>query len=158
MNKKVSLIFLLIAILAVTVPAASAAWLDDEWFVDKAVTNVEEDYGLQDLDVTWNGVVTSNFEIQFRPYVPVHKHASIVGSYGFASSGVVQWNGRIYVSSHRTIYDISYSITAPRSPDLSTDVVNPAYKYFWDGKKWVENTPIITVENGRTRVYYPKPE
>jgi len=158
MNKKVSLIFLLIAILAVTVPAASAAWLDDEWFVDKAVTNVEEDYGLQDLDVTWNGVVTSNFEIQFRPYVPVHKHASIVGSYGFASSGYVQWDGRVYIAPWNTIYEEHYTIVAPRSPVLSTDIVNPAYKYSWNGKMWVENTPTITIVDGRTIMYYPIPE
>jgi len=157
MNKKVSLIFLLLAILAVSVPAASAAYLDDEWFVDKAITNVEEDYGLQDLEVDWNGVVTSNFEVQFRPYVPVHKHASIVGSFGFANSGYVQWDGRVYVAPWRTIYEIHYTIVAPRSPKLSTDVVNPSYKYSWDGSKWVENTPTITIVDGRTRVYYPKP-
>ncbi len=151
-------LLVLIALVMFATPV-SARFLDDDWFIDKAIANVETDYvELEGLDIAWNGAVTSNYEIQFRPYVPIHKHASIIGSFGFASSGYVQWDGRVYVAPWNTIYEINYYFVEPRSPELSTDVVNPAYKYFWDGKKWVENTPIISVVDGRTRVYYPPPE
>ena len=160
MNKKVSYIFLLLAVLAVSVPAASAAYLDDEWFIDKAIVNVETDHveDLEGLDIAWNGAVTSGYEMTFRPYTPLHKHASVVGSFGFRNSGYVQWDGRVYVAPWNTVYETNYVFRKAECAKLSTDVVNPAYKYFWDGKKWVENTPIITIVDGRTRMYYPKPE
>lgn len=158
MKTKTMTALLALIVLTMFVTPVSAEFLDDDWFIDKAITNVETDHELEDLDVLWNGVVTSSFEIQFRPFVPLHKHASLAGSYGFANSGYVQWDGRVYVAPWRTTYEISYSVVEPRSPELSTDVVNGQYQYSWDGKRWVENTPIITVVDGRTRVYYPIPE
>ena len=159
MKTKTMTALLALIVFAVFVTPASAAWLDDEWFIDKAITEVETDHTeLDELDVVWNGAVTSSFELQWRPYVPLHKHASLVGSYGFASSGYVQWDGRVYVAPWYGVHELNYILVKPRSPELSTDVVNPKYKYFWDGKKWVENTPIITVVDGRTRVVYPIPD
>ena len=160
MKTKTMTALLLLIVLAMFATPASAAILEDEWFTDKAIANVETDHSddLEGLDIAWNGVVTSGYEITFRPYTPLHKHASVVGSFGFRNSGYVQWDGRVYVAPWNTVYETNYVFRKAECAKLSTDVVNPAYKYFWDGKKWVENTPTITVVGGRTRVVYPIPE
>lgn len=158
MKTKTAMILILLASTLMLAAPVTARAIEDEWFIDKAITNVVEDHEeLAGEDIVWNGVVTSGYELHFRPFAPVHKHASIVGSFGFANSGYVEWDGRVYLNPRYGVYEMNYIYKKPDHAILTTTVKNARYKYLWDGNEWVENTPTITVIDGRTWVIYPKP-
>ena len=106
MKTKTMTALLLLIALALFATPASARFLDDDWFIEKAITNVETDHvdDLEDLDIAWNGVVTSGFEMQFRPYVSLHKLASIVGSFS-STSIFLTLNLYIFIFYHLYLFN-----------------------------------------------------
>ena len=155
MNKKVSILFLLITILAITVPTAHAAIHDDDWFTEKTITGAKAlhpeipDTSSVYVEPFWHdthGGVSAEY----------HKHIRLNFDYGLLY-------GRVLFSG--ILEEISYTYDPPVIPDpepepepipptkIYSKTIYSGPIYHWNGHSWVYNVPVSVSTRDHGKIY-----
>jgi len=161
MKRKMTLIVLLLAALALPIARASPA---DGWLIENAITEVKLEHP-KHSNVEFTGTITSNWHDHGAPW---HKHVTLDGTFGYTDTGTIRWEGRSYLDGG--IYTTYYRNHNPDVPKIHTKIVYLGPAEYWDGSKYVTNHPqsiqnsrdakctvLVLGTNGLSRTYELKP-
>jgi len=134
---KVKIILTVLLVAALGLPMAYAQ-TSDEWFIENAITEVKLEHP-KFKNTEFTAIITSGWET--HPDVPLHKHVTLTGNFGFQDSGSVKWSGRSYWDGG--IHTTYYRNHNPDSATLSTKILYLGPAQYWSGSRWIDNSPQV---------------